>query len=600
VGIRVNETLAARDWTQLAADAAEIAIQLIALGPNGFSNAISALARFVRGQRGSDTTETRATRLVLETLSYAISATIGTTRTSRKPQKAEVQALITALLNRAKALMEQQSIILEAEHLSNPTSFTLFNDLERRIAHELKAFGSSEPSNNVEAVFRKFITEGINRIRTRDVEYFSNVIEVLTGPDVSADNRSRAWERYRSLLIKRFEDEPLFGEDPIKGTTLGQVYQPLRAWWHDDDEIKAEVTAGSQKKAVGNPKKIRRNLEMLETLILRWLGAEDNSDCIRLISGGPGSGKSTFAKHLAAKLSQEPRWRLLLVPLQRLKGSGPLENRINEYFRLQLDEPFDENTVPLSNLRQDGHTDWLIIFDGLDELAKEGAGAESAAQDFASALADVRGRIGAAGIRFLVLGRAPSMQEARRRLGLYGAGTIHVADMIPMKDSEDGTVTYSDPKKLAPLDQRIEFWRRWAAAKNLNEKPPEAILVNALTDLTKEPLLAYLLILSGYASERWPEAAENRNRIYRAIFDQIWERERSKSSRIYLNDLGQEGFTLLMQSLGLAAWRGGGRTGDALTFTAVRDTFMRPDVLAKAKYLGAAGLSNVAFLHKQG
>lgn len=164
---------------------------------------------------------------------------------------------------------------------------------------------------------------------------------------------------------------------------------------------------------------------------------------------------------------------------------------------------------------RDEHRDWLIIFDGLDELAKEGPGSESAAQDFASALADWRGRTGSIAVRFIVLGRAPSMQEARRRLGLHGKGTLFVADMVPIRKQEKtGTgreLICEDPKQVMPLDQRVEFWRRWASAKGLSLEPPEAMKVEALADLTKEPLLAYLLIFSGYAGERWHEAAQNRN-----------------------------------------------------------------------------------------
>jgi hypothetical protein len=170
--------------------------------------------------------------------------------------------------------------------------------------------------------------------------------------------------------------------------------------------------------------------------------------------------------------------------------------------------------------------------------------------------------------------------------------------MVPLKNDGivPGHLVFDDPGKLQAIDQRPEFWSRWATAKGLSLDPPEAMKEDALVDLTKEPLLAYLLILSGYASERWQEAAENRNRIYQAIFDQIWNRERTKTTRIHLNDLGQEGFEAIMQALGLAAWRGGGRTGDEATFTSVRDVFMRPDLLAKAKACGAADLSNVALL----
>ncbi|QOZ12322.1 NACHT domain-containing protein [Bradyrhizobium sp. CCBAU 51765] len=170
----------------------------------------------------------------------------------------------------------------------------------------------------------------------------------------------------------------------------------------------------------------RRHAKLLDSLIGEWLENDDPQDRVRLISGGPGSGKSTFAKRLASSLAVRPEWRVVFVPLQRLKGIGPLEARINDYFRLQGDEPFELDTAPLLSMGRDGHRHWLVIFDGLDELAKEGPGSESAAQDFASALADWRARVGDVAARFLVLGRAPSMQEARRRLSLHGKGTLHV------------------------------------------------------------------------------------------------------------------------------------------------------------------------------
>lgn len=213
-----------------------------------------------------------------------------------------------------------------------------------------------------------------------------------------------------------------------------------------------------------------------------------------------------------------------------------------------------------------------------------------------------RGQIGEkVSVRFLVLGRAPSMQEARRRLSLEGRGTLHVADMGPLDslaepDPGVARTVIVDPENLVERDQRLEFWSRWANAKGLSDDPPPAMTEKALSDLTKEPLLSYLLILSGYVGAEWPKAAENRNRIYRSIFEKIWERERTKDTRSHLNDLGREGFDSLMEALGLAAWGGGGRTGDEATFAKMRDVFVRPDILKKAKECGAAELGNVALL----
>ena len=52
----------------------------------------------------------------------------------------------------------------------------------------------------------------------------------------------------------------------------------------------------------------------------------------------------------------------------------------------------------------------------------------------------------------------------------------------------------------------------------------------------------------------------------------------------------------MLRSLALAAWRGGGRTGDAATFRNVRSTFMPPGQLKLAEEHGAADLANVALL----
>jgi hypothetical protein len=382
---------------------------------------------------------------------------------------------------------------------------------------------------------------------------------------------------------------------------LAQAYQPLRTWWETGPEDDANGALSERVPVVATEQRVREvSIAMLEDTVLEWLEADDRTDRIRLLSGGPGSGKSTFAKRLAAALALQARWRVVFVPLQRLRGTGPLESRINDYFRRER-LGFGAEISPLSDIGRDAHRDWVIIFDGLDELAKEGASSESAAQDFATALADFRLAIAqSASVRFIVLGRAPSMQKASRRLGLAGPGTLHVADMRPFEkppgNPSSHGVKVHDSLKLQHIDQRKEFWLRWAAAKGVSKEVPRAMTAEALSDLTKEPLLAYLLILSGYTGPKWNEAAENRNRIYSAIFDRIWERERDKPTRIRLNELGKPGFESLMQALGIAAWRGGGRTGDESAFISVRDVLMSQKIREKAKNCGIDDLESVALL----
>jgi hypothetical protein len=381
MSVLVRDGTTKRDWVKLAGAAAETAFKSLTLGKDGFSAAIGPLFRFFEAIRGNDSTERRASRLVLETLAYAITKTVSSIKLVRPPGEPELKTIIEHLLARTETLAEQNEIRLSAAHLKNPNSFSLFVDVGSHVYHELKPNQPKTSELELIAVFHTAIAEGLNRVRTRTPEYYAPLFGALAGPDEISDVRTQAWQKYRSLLARRFEDEPLFGEDHAGGVTLGQVYQNLWGSWEEDedDAIKREA----ETEAI-NRRKATRHLGMLEKMILDWLAADHKSDRVRLISGGPGSGKSTFARRLAALLSSEQRWRVVLVPLQRLRGSGPLEQRIDEYFRLQGDEPFDAEVGPLNAIKNDGHRDWLIIFDGLDELAKEGVGSESSAQEFAS------------------------------------------------------------------------------------------------------------------------------------------------------------------------------------------------------------------------
>jgi hypothetical protein len=70
--------------------------------------------------------------------------------------------------------------------------------------------------------------------------------------------------------------------------------------------------------------------------------------------------------------------------------------------------------------------------------------------------------------------------------------------------------------------------------------------------------LCYLLALSGYAVDNWEEAAENRNKIYERLVNEIWKRGWGEGGRQGAGrNLTREHFNRLMESIALAAWRGG-------------------------------------------
>lgn len=601
MGISLGAGHTKRDISKIASSGAEVFLQLSTLGSAGLPSAVAPMFRLMNGLRGEDSLERIATKLIMDVISYAIVTTFTNSDLERSPTEEELKKIIESFLSRVDHLVDQNEVVLTAEHISRPSTFPLFVDAADRIGHEIRRFSSAKVANNASAEFRRATEEGFARIRNRAPDSYWIVLDALAGAETTAEARVSAWDEYRSALINRFENEPLFGEDPETGVSLGQVYQPLRAYWVEEKPLTLEESVSQD--LSDSDKENKYHFDFLYSQVDSWLNSYTKGDRTRLVSGGPGSGKSTFAKYLAAKLSEDLKWRVIFVPLQRIRGTGSLSRRIDEYFIEHRDEPFSSEVSPISEIGRDGHKDWVIIFDGLDELAKEGERSETAAQEFASALSDMMGTIGSeVFLRCIILGRAPSMQEASRRLSLDGPKTLHVVSLIPLNENAQSrrrqNLDISDPNSVCDIDQRILFWKKWASSKKISTDLPDGLTEEALVDLTKEPLLLYLLIVSEYIGEKWVKAAENRNVVYHSIFKKIWDRERSKSTpqREALSEFGKDGFEAIMQCLGVAAWRGGGRTGDEKTFSNVREVFLPRNLKDQAEALGVYDLDNVALL----
>jgi hypothetical protein len=124
------------------------------------------------------------------------------------------------------------------------------------------------------------------------------------------------------------------------------------------------------------------------------------------------------------------------------------------------------------------------------------------------------------------------------------------------------------------LDQRPEYWSLWCKSQKLtDETQPQAITDDALFDLNVEPLLLHLLILSDYCGPRWKEAAANRNLVYNDILGKIHQRNCKETKPGH--NLTRNAFFLLMECLGLAAWRGNLRIGTESAFIEIRDIHAR-------------------------
>ena len=190
----------------------------------------------------------------------------------------------------------------------------------------------------------------------------------LDTPFTQANEREQSWQRYLAWLQKQVE-EPML----LEAFGLKQVYVPLRAYYKQ--KVAGEKSEEFERPLIEDEKYQRVVLE-LEIELEAWLEKGDCNDAIRVISGGPGSGKSSFAKIFAANQAEKGKIPVLFIPLHHFEPSDDLVDAVGKFVR---DDGFLRHN-PLDKDQADSRL--LIIFDGLDELAMQGKIATEIAQQF--------------------------------------------------------------------------------------------------------------------------------------------------------------------------------------------------------------------------
>lgn len=338
----------------------------------------------------------------------------------------------------------------------------------------------------------------------------------------------------------------VFGQEDSK-VSLAQLYVPLRGYFRKPGYDGQYLDESDLPR--------HHDVRILDETFDDWVTNGAESDWIRLVGGGPGSGKSTTLRRLARAFADRPDYRPLFIPLQYIDFEADLRDAINRHFTQETDSAFTQ--PPLSRTAAEDGPPLILIFDGLDELTAPNEAAREVVGTFANRLnslvASLKGGTQRV-VRVVVSGRMPAFQAAKRFLTPPAAGSLETYGFLPVHTNE------VDPDPLWLVDQRPGWWRQYADAIGEQTEVPEALKSGRLQSITHEPLLCYLLALSGYATSHWEEAAENRNRIYQALMNSIYERgwgEGAIKRRGPGSSLTKTDFNLLMETIAVAAWLGG-------------------------------------------
>jgi hypothetical protein len=460
----------------------------------------------------------KALELILLCFAWAFD----TLRATGAINEADAKAVAKAAIDKLKERVDAEELEIPYDFFQRPSEAKAYQLLRNEFLRNRQTYRQSKTEDEAElsARFDSAFRSAVWRLWTDRMSAFEELAKALNSPAAEAADFDRQWQAYRESLVHEFHVAPVFGQE-LTRVSLAQLYVPLRCFWRESEQSK-DHTSGYVEESGPNQDQIV-HVRMLESELWEWLDNRNSTDWLRLVGGGPGSGKSTSAKAFAASIAAREDLRPIFIPLQRLSVGGRLRDSINAYFKARSGCPFEVGPLERKNVETGPRL--VLIFDGLDELARPGETADDIARDMMDWVRDLYEELKGETShlhRILVTGRMPSFQAARRRVNGRGKEALEVLDLLPVRSWPGHTL--KGENELLERDERPNWWFRYASALGLSADLPAGLTDDRLQSLTAEPLLCYLLALSGYLEKNSLEAADNRNRVYAKLMDDVWGR----------------------------------------------------------------------------
>ena len=458
---------------------------------------------------------------------------------------------------------------LTSAFLEHPASLPLYRDLQPALLAilreaRLEAFDDATAIAQLDAAFNA----APHAVFQAQPDRFHHLLKRLQTAGGAPARGEWDWRRYRAHLKEGFTVEPLLGQEATK-IALAQLYIPLNAIWRttpyspDEDELSVARRADRDIKYACGP---------LHETMAQWVNAPHDGGRydVRLVFGGPGSGKSSFCKAFAADMADREDIRPVLIELRHYRDED-LRDYIQKHHSRDRRRPvFEEDPLATASANRP----YLLIFDGLDEIARPGSRtAEQAADAFANALKDLLRDFKDGEALAIVTGRNAIMDIFRKKLRLRPEAALEALGYINQLSRDPESGESEALETLAEGDRRLDWWRKYAKALDLTDPPPPAFTDasflhskdgHAFADVTNEPILCYLVAMSGYLTHNWEEAANNLNRVYERVIGDIWMREWGRDEDDEAGRIGatqvvksKDDFFALMETVAVAAWWGG-------------------------------------------
>ncbi|WP_417911459.1 pentapeptide repeat-containing protein [Candidatus Electronema sp. TJ] len=459
-----------------------------------------------------------------------------------RPDEEELETLST----RFEEEMGKAEVTISPEFFNKPDALPLLEQLRSPLAAWLQGLGAKKAdAEQIACRLRDYFVFALHETWRKAPLDYAELRNHFDSPFTRATEEARRWQLYKQWL-QRQVSERMFAE----AFGVEKVYVPLRAYYEEkerDEESNPEL-APQQAKA-------KRIVVDLEEEFRAWLHNFADGPAVRFISGGPGSGKSTFAKIFAAKIARETDIPCLYIPLHLFDAKDNLITAMESHIR---NNPFLSGN-PLD--AKAGKDRLLIIFDGLDELALQGKAASETANSFVE---EVLNRIRECNSyhkhrRVIITGRTIAIQSVETKL----REAKQITHVLPYFIAEEERKQYHDPDKRLAADQRQRWWRQYGAAAGKDYAGlPADLAQEHLDEITAQPLLNYLVALS-YDRKTIKFTDETTlNQIYADLIRAVYCRqyEECGKGRACVSELDEEQFIRVLEEIALAVWHGDGRT----------------------------------------
>lgn len=442
--------------------------------------------------------------------------------------------------------LENAELVIDENFFKRPRELPVLEQFKTPFMQWLQIFGLNEAeARSIANRLPSYFVFALNdQWRTRPDDY-ACLKELMDTPFTKASSREQAWSRYSAWLEKQVDERMFF-----EAFGLRQVYVQPRAFYEEKSGDEREARLEPHLAAIGMR---QRTVVDLQGELEAWLNKTERDDAVRVISGGPGSGKSSFTKMFAAKLAGQNERRVLFVPLHHFELADDLEEAVRKFVR------YDRFLPPNPLDPEESDSQLLIIFDGLDELAMQGKAAAEVAQQFVREvlrktyqfnLREPRLKVLISGRQLVVEANASEFRKPRQ--------ILHVLPYFVPKDSRR---EYGDPQELLKQDQRQDWWSRYgeASGREFSDMPQE-LNRDELLEITSQPLLNYLVALSFVRGKVDLSAESNLNVIYEDLLKAVHQRGWAEHQHPAIREVQEEQFVRLLEEIAVAAWHGDGRT----------------------------------------